>query len=274
MNTEEDISKIDEMNLSEIKELLDILAKKGQFPDKLIYILGKDNRVGCQRLLKTYLKQKRSLDLKLEKLEDMIEFDRNFQIQVAGIDEAGRGPLAGPVVAAAVVLDFENLDWALGINDSKQLKREERQFFYDLILEKAKYVGVGMADVALIDEINIRNATHKAMEEAVSNIVGISAKDLYLLVDGLEVPILGERHCPIVQGDAKSLSIAAASIVAKEKRDSLMEELDRFYPGYGFSKHKGYGTKEHIRALAKLGPSPVHRRSFLTNFSFKQGSLF
>lgn len=180
---------------------------------------------------------------------------------VAGTDEAGRGPLAGPVVAAAVILDSEKE--ILFLNDSKKLSEKKRESLYPEILEKALSVGVGVVDAARIDEINILQATYEAMRQAFE---ALSPRPDVLLADAVRIPGLSVRQVPIIKGDAKSLSIAAASIVAKVTRDRMIREAEALYPGYGFAKHKGYGTPEHIRALKELGPCPIHRRSFIGHF--------
>lgn len=179
---------------------------------------------------------------------------------VAGVDEAGRGPWAGPVVAAAVVLDAARLpdDLAAAIDDSKALSRPRRERVFALLPSVAS-IGVGAATVAEIDQLNILQATLLAMQRAIADL-GVAA-DL-VLVDGKQVPQLAVPARAVVDGDAKSLSIAAASIVAKVTRDRLMVDLDRQYPGYGWERNAGYGTAEHRAALARLGPSPEHRRSF------------
>lgn len=179
---------------------------------------------------------------------------------VAGVDEAGRGPWAGPVVAAAVVLDAARLpdDLAAAIDDSKALSRPRRERVFALLPSVAS-IGVGAATVAEIDQLNILQATLLAMQRAIADL-GVVA-DL-VLVDGKQVSQLAVPARAVVDGDAKSLSIAAASIVAKVTRDRLMVDLDRQYPGYGWERNAGYGTAEHRAALARLGPSPEHRRSF------------
>ena len=174
---------------------------------------------------------------------------------IAGVDEAGRGPLAGPVVAAAVVLPREGE--LPGVFDSKQLSDARRRVLRDEIMQIAE-VGIGVADVQEIDSLNILKATHLAMHRAVAKLEKVE----FVLVDGL--PVAG-FPCPaenVIKGDAKSASIAAASIVAKVYRDEVMEELDEIYPGYGFASHKGYGTAVHLESLRRLGVTPVHRRSF------------
>ena len=178
---------------------------------------------------------------------------------VAGIDEAGRGPLAGPVVAAAVILDPEAIPD--GLADSKQLDADEREAAFHRISKSAVAVGVGIADVDQIDRINILNATMVAMASAVAQ---LSTLPQVALVDGNRVPNLPCRCEAVVKGDARCLSIAAASIVAKVTRDRMMIALALTHPGYGFEKHKGYATAEHREALRRLGPSPLHRRTFRT----------
>jgi ribonuclease HII len=176
--------------------------------------------------------------------------------RVAGIDEAGRGPWAGPVVAAAVILDPDDLPE--GLNDSKKLIPARRAELHDIILAKAE-VGIGIVDVAVIDRDNILQATYAAMIQAVT---ALASAPLFALVDGNRAPKLA---CPVetvIEGDGKCLSIAAASIIAKVTRDRMMVDLDQQYPGYGFAKHKGYGTAEHQEALARFGPTTHHRRSF------------
>jgi ribonuclease HII len=185
--------------------------------------------------------------------------------RVAGVDEAGRGPLAGPVVAAAVLFDAafleaESSGILAGLTDSKKLSAARREHFFSILSGTPHArIGVGRADVAEIDDINILRATHRAMARALDQIQPLP--DL-ALVDGLPVKGLPCPHTAIVGGDGLSLSIAAASVIAKVTRDRLMVELDRLHPGYGFAAHKGYGTRAHLDALRRLGPSPCHRRSF------------
>lgn len=177
--------------------------------------------------------------------------------RVAGIDEAGRGPLAGPVVAAAVV--FPPGSWIDGVNDSKKLSPEQREELYELILQTASGIGIGMVTHDIIDQINILQATHRAMEEAIAK---IEPSPQHLLVDGKAQHVFAIPFTAIVDGDERSFSIAAASIVAKVTRDRLMEDFDKQFPGYGFAQHKGYGTRQHYEALRKYGPCDIHRRSF------------
>ncbi len=259
------------LNLKQIKALLEGFVQKKEYPEKFILQLKSDERRGVKKLCQNFEHKKGSLVLKYQHLEELTNFDRKFLVEVAGIDEAGRGPLAGPVVAAAVCLDLDNLHWALGLDDSKKLKREERKIFYNLIQQNALSIGIGIIEPLIIDEINILQATALAMQKAVQS---LSKENLLLLVDGLFVPLLGKNQVATVKGDAKSISIAAASIMAKETRDRIMERLDLIYPKYGFASNKGYGTKEHLKNLLEFGPTPVHRQSFIKNLSAKQGSLF
>jgi ribonuclease HII len=173
-----------------------------------------------------------------------------------GVDEAGRGPWAGPVVAAAVVLDPRNIP--AGLNDSKKLTEAKREALFDPIMRSAR-VGVGIASAKLIDEINILQATYRAMQDAVA---ALGDHTTFALVDGNRAPALSIRTLTIIEGDGKCLSIAAASIIAKVTRDRIMHDLECAYPGYGFAKHKGYGTSAHMAALQRLGPCPEHRKSF------------
>ena len=181
--------------------------------------------------------------------------------RICGIDEAGRGPLAGPVVAGAVILpkDCE----ILGVDDSKKLSAKKRELLYDEIMEKAVAVSVGIVSPERIDEINILQATYEAMREAAA---GLGTEPDILLNDAVTIPEVVIPQVPIVKGDAKSVSIAAASIIAKVTRDRIMVEYESRFPGYGFASNKGYGSAEHIEALRRLGPTPIHRNSFIGNF--------
>ena len=180
------------------------------------------------------------------------------KLYIAGVDEVGRGPLAGPVVTAAVILpkDFS----VLGVDDSKKLSPKKRDELFDLIMENAIAVSIGRREPDVIDEINILQATKAAMLDA---IYGLSVRPDHVLIDAVKLDKLEIPQTSIIKGDAKSVSIAAASIIAKVTRDREMVEMDSVYPGYGFASNKGYGTKLHYEGLAKLGPCPIHRRSFL-----------
>jgi ribonuclease HII len=180
---------------------------------------------------------------------------------VAGLDEAGRGCLAGPVVAAAAILPLAEdcLRLFAGVRDSKLLSAAQRERLYIVVMERAVGVGVGVVSVEWIDRYNILRATRLAMQQALA---ALPVRPTYLLLDALKLPAVRLPQLALIKGDARCLSIAAASIIAKVTRDRLMQTLDEQYPGYGFARHKGYGTPEHQRALARLGPSPAHRRTF------------
>ena len=194
------------------------------------------------------------------RLEEMRSFERLYpECQwIGGVDEVGRGPLAGPVVAACVILpqDCE----ILYLNDSKKLSEKKREMLYEEIMEKAVCVGIGRVEHTVIDEINILQATYDAMRQAIAQ---MKVQPQKLLVDAVTIPDVSISQRGIVHGDARSVSIAAASIIAKVTRDRLMQEYDLQYPGYDFASNKGYGTAKHMEALKKLGPCPIHRRSFL-----------
>lgn len=203
------------------------------------------------------------LQAEQERLEIMKEFERQYEdhILVCGIDEAGRGPLAGPVVAGAVILP--RACEILFLNDSKKLSEKRREALFEEIQEKASAFAVGVVGADRIDEINILQATYEAMRLAIGKL-GVEPE--VLLNDAVTIPGVTASQVPIVKGDSKSVSIAAASIMAKVTRDHMMEEYDKLFPEYGFAKHKGYGTAAHINALKEFGPCPIHRRSFIKNF--------
>ena len=200
------------------------------------------------------------LEKELARLEAMKEFEREYDgcSLICGVDEAGRGPLAGPVAAGAVILPKDCT--ILYLNDSKKLSEKRREELFLEIREKAVSYSVGIVGPERIDEINILQATYEAMRQAVS---GLGVVPDLLLNDAVTIPELAIPQVPIIKGDAKSVSIAAASILAKVTRDHLMEEYDRQFPQYGFAKHKGYGTAAHVAAIREFGPCPIHRRSFL-----------
>ena len=203
------------------------------------------------------------LELELKRLEAMRAYEKEYDACsfICGIDEAGRGPLAGPVVAGAVVLKKDAQ--ILYLNDSKKLSEKRREELYLEIQEKAVSWAVGIAGPERIDEINILQATYEAMREAVSK---LSVPPDILLNDAVTTPGLDIPQVSIIKGDAKSVSIAAASVMAKVTRDHMMARYGELYPQYGFAKHKGYGTAAHIAALKEFGPCPIHRRSFIKNF--------
>lgn len=203
------------------------------------------------------------LALERQRLEGMREFENKYSDlgAVAGIDEAGRGPLAGPVVAAAVILPKDI--FLPFLNDSKKVTEKRRDVLFDQIKQEAIAYGIGIASNALIDEINILQATYEAMKEAISK---LNKTPDILLVDAVHIPNISLKQVGIVKGDAKSVNIAAASILAKVTRDRLMLEYDKIYPEYGFASNKGYGTAKHIEALKAYGACDIHRRTFIGNF--------
>lgn len=235
------------------------LADIGQ----LFEIYADDTRTGVAALITQYQKKLDKLAMERERLEVMRTYEHKYEHlgYVCGIDEAGRGPLAGPVVAGAVILprDCE----ILYLNDSKQLSEKKREELFDEIKEKAVAWGVGIVSPARIDEINILQATYEAMREAIA---ALDPAPQVLLNDAVKIPQVEITQVPIIKGDAKSLSIAAASVLAKVTRDRLMKEYDRIMPEYGFAGHKGYGSAAHIEAIKKYGPSPIHRATFIKNF--------
>ena len=203
------------------------------------------------------------LEKELERLSLMREFERQYEdcAFICGIDEAGRGPLAGPVAAGAAILPKDCR--ILYLNDSKKLSASKREELYDVIMREAVSVGIGMRSPERIDEINILQATYEAMREAVSKLEVVPQ---LLLNDAVTIPQITIPQVPIIKGDAKSVSIAAASIVAKVTRDRMMEEYDKVFPEYGFASNKGYGSADHIAALKKYGETPIHRKTFITHF--------
>ena len=208
------------------------------------------------------------LEKELARLEAMKEFEREYDgcSLICGVDEAGRGPLAGPVAAGAVILPKDCT--ILYLNDSKKLSEKRREELFLEIREKAVSYSVGIVGPERIDEINILQATYEAMRQAVS---GLGVVPDLLLNDAVTIPELAIPQVPIIKGDAKSVSIAAASILAKVTRDHRMEEYDRQFPQYGFAKHKGYGTAAHVAVIREFGPCPIHRRSFLKNILGENG---
>ena len=231
--------------------------------EKLCGFYEQDSRIGVQNLAARYRKKQAALVQERERLKQMHFYEEKYSQYrcICGIDEAGRGPLAGPVVAGAVILpaDCE----ILYLNDSKKLSAARREELYDEIMEKAVATGIGMASPARIDEINILQATYEAMRMAIGN---LKVQPDLLLNDAVTIPGVDIRQVPIIKGDAQSVSIAAASIIAKVTRDRLMVEYDAVMPGYDFAANKGYGTKKHIEGLKKLGPSPIHRMTFIKKY--------
>ena len=215
------------------------------------------------------LKKQQKLEAEIERIQGMLVYEREYGPLgiLCGIDEVGRGPLAGPVVAGAVILPKDCQ--ILYLNDSKKLTARRRELLYDEIMEKAVAVGIGVISQEVIDDINILQATYEAMRQAVGK---LSVCPDILLNDAVTIPGLPQKQVPIIKGDAKSLSIAAASVVAKVTRDRMMEALDAKYPEYGFASNKGYGSAAHMAALREYGPCPLHRRTFIRNICGEQSS--
>ncbi len=249
------------LSMNEIKEFYQA-ACENELPE-FIERFREDERAGVKKLVDTARKRIVALEAEKARIYDLQKYERQYSEYqfVCGIDEVGRGPLAGPVVAGAVVLP-KDCD-ILYINDSKKLSEKKREELYDIIMEKAVACGIGYASPERIDEINILQATYEAMRQAIQN---LTVKPDILLNDAVTIPGVDIKQVPIIKGDAKSMSIGAASIIAKVTRDRLMVEYDSVFPGYDFAGNKGYGSASHIAALKELGPTPIHRRSFIKNF--------
>lgn len=247
--------------IGEIKEQLQRLSAE-ELPG-FIREYAEDGREGVRRLAARAERKLEELEREKRRIEGLREYEekyREFDF-ICGVDEVGRGPLAGPVVAGAVILPRDCR--ILYINDSKQLSEKKREELSEIIREKAAAFALGYASPERIDEINILQATYEAMRQAVA---ALSPQPDILLNDAVTIPGIGIRQVPIIKGDAKSITIGAASILAKVARDRLMKEYDKVFPEYGFAENKGYGSAAHIAALKKYGPTPIHRRSFIGNF--------
>lgn len=249
-----------EQKISEIKNIFQA-AGIDELP-ALLETYKDDGRPGVETLIKKAQKALSCHEKELARTEKMKEYEKKYAAfsYICGIDEVGRGPLAGPVVAGAVILP-RDCD-ILYLNDSKQLSEKKREELYSVIMEKAVATGLGFVAPKRIDEINILQATYEAMREAISK---LNPQPELLLNDAVTIPGVSIRQVPIIKGDAKSVSIAAASIIAKVTRDRLMVQYDTVYPEYGFASNKGYGAKAHLDALKKYGPTPIHRHSFIKN---------
>jgi ribonuclease HII len=245
-----------------VPEVLEYVAGARPEPgDALWKAMLDDPRAGVRTECERILRRRSAARAVLEREARMRKHERDLWDSglehVAGVDESGRGPLAGPVVAAAVILPRDLA--IVGIDDCKKLTPERREKLYDLIVRDAVAVGVGQSSEKLIDEINIARATFAAMRNAIGE---LPTTPEHVLVDGPAIPDLKTPQTPITNGDGRSTAIAAASIIAKVTRDRILIELDARYPGYGFAQHKGYGTSDHLSALMRLGPCEIHRRSF------------
>ena len=246
--------------MATIKEIKEQLANIQRLDDPLLTELEQDSRSG---VIQAIAKRKREIQKRLdedERLEGMLAYEKECYARgmelIAGVDEVGRGPLAGPVVAAAVILP--KACKIPGLNDSKKIPKSKHKEIYEAVLQNAIAIGIGIKDNQVIDQVNIYEATKLAMMEAIGQ---LEPQPQHLLIDAmkLDLPI---PQTSIIKGDANSLSIAAASIVAKVTRDQMMEEFDKEYPGYDFAKNAGYGTAKHLAGLVQLGVTPIHRRSF------------
>ncbi len=246
--------------MATIKEIKEQLANIQRLDDPLLAELEKDDRSG---VIQAIAKRKREIQKRInedERLEGMLAYEKECYARgmelIAGVDEVGRGPLAGPVVAAAVILP--KACKIPGLNDSKKIPKSKHKEIYEAVLQNAIAIGIGVKDNHVIDQVNIYEATKLAMMEAIGQ---LEPQPQHLLIDAmkLDLPI---SQTSIIKGDANSLSIAAASIVAKVTRDQMMEEFDREYPGYDFAQNAGYGTAKHLAGLDQLGVTPIHRRSF------------
>ncbi len=250
----------EQKKISEIKEELQA-AEETMLP-AFISEYGNDSRLGVQKLLQQARRRLEKLEQERDRIEKLRVYEKQYEKKgyVCGVDEVGRGPLAGPVVAGAVILPKDCR--ILYINDSKKLSGKKREELYQVIMEQALAVGIGMVSPARIDEINILQATYEAMRQAIQN---LSLTPDILLNDAVTIPQVSIPQVPIIKGDAKSISIGAASIIAKVTRDRLMVEYDKIMPEYGFARNKGYGSGEHIQAIQTFGPSPIHRQTFIKN---------
>ncbi len=249
-----------EQKIQEIKNIFQA-ATVNELP-AFLAVYQDDRRPGVAALVKRAQKMISDYEREIARTEKMKEYEKRYDSfsYICGIDEVGRGPLAGPVVAGAVILP-KDCD-ILYLNDSKQLSEKKREELYAVIMEKAIATGLGFVAPQRIDEINILQATYEPMREAVSK---LNPQPDLLLNDAVTIPGILVKQVPIIKGDAKSISIAAASIIAKVTRDRLMVDYDTVYPEYGFASNKGYGAKAHLEALKKYGPTPIHRQSFIKN---------
>lgn len=254
------------ISISDIKK--EIADADNDKRDSIINKYREDSRVGVIRLIEKYDRDKQKLKEEMQRMEKMKIYENKYSEYeyICGIDEVGRGPLAGPVVAAAVILPKDC--HILYVNDSKQLSAKKREALYNEITDKALAYAVGVVTPEVIDNINILQATYEAMRIAISK---LNIKPQCLLNDAVTIPDVDPsiKQVPIIKGDAKSISIAAASIVAKVYRDRMMVDYDKFYPEYEFAKNKGYGSAKHIESIKKVGPCAIHRQTFIKNFVSK-----
>ncbi|MGN0435468.1 MAG: ribonuclease HII [Wujia sp.] len=254
------------MTIGEIKNIYrEIQDSEIEKLKDFVHSFSSDKRTGVMAVVSQAQKKITAYENELLRTEQMYQFENKYWDMgyefICGIDEVGRGPLAGPVVACAVILPKD--EKILFLNDSKQVAAKKREELFDVIMEKAVAVGIGIRSEKRIDEINILQATYEAMRMAIDN---LKVQPDLLLNDAVKIPQVNIPQVPIIKGDTLSASIAAASIVAKVTRDRMMQEYDVLYPEYGFSSNVGYGSANHIEALKKIGPCEIHRRSFIGNF--------
>ncbi len=254
------------MKIQEIKAAYQTLDPDDEpMLQQFIHTYGTDERSGVQTLVEQTKKKLAQLETEYVRSEKMLAFERKYHAigsrYICGIDEVGRGPLAGPVVACAVILPEDEM--LLYLNDSKQVPRKKREILYDIIREKAVAYGIGVVSEKRIDEINILQATYEAMRMAIAN---LKVQPDLLLNDAVRIPEVDIKQVPIIKGDTLSASIAAASIVAKVTRDRMMVEYDKVYPGYDFASNMGYGSAKHYAGLDKLGPCGIHRRTYIKEY--------
>ena len=254
------------MKIQEIKAAYQALDPDDEpMLQQFIHTYGTDARSGVQTLVEQTKKKLVQLEAEYVRSEKMLAFERKYHAMgsryICGIDEVGRGPLAGPVVACAVILPEDEM--LLHLNDSKQVPKKKREILYDIIREKAVAYGIGVVSEKRIDEINILQATYEAMRMAIAN---LKVQPDLLLNDAVRIPEVDIKQVPIIKGDTLSASIAAASIVAKVTRDRMMVEYDKVYPGYDFASNMGYGSAKHYACLDKLGPCEIHRRTYIKEY--------
>ena len=251
------------LKIGEIKQVLSS-TEITRLPEEIAKFKD-DDRSGVKKLIEGFEKKLDNYYAELRRIEELSAFENKLKSEgyklIAGIDEVGRGPFAGPVVTAVVILDDKTQ--ILGINDSKKLSAAKREELNEIILSKAICCSFGIVSPKIIDEINILQATYIAMQKAIEDMI---TKPDFILADAVTIPKISIPQKGIIHGDARSISIGAASIIAKVKRDAMMDEYDKAFPEYGFSRNKGYGSAEHITALKEFGPTAIHRRSFIKNF--------
>ena len=256
------------MEKRSIKEVKMLLEEIQSLSDERLTELRSDERKGVQDLIAKFERQYAKKAERAAQFDRMQKFERAAKQKgyrmIAGIDEVGRGPLAGPVVAAAVILPEGMED--IGLDDSKKLSAKKREEIFEMIKEQAVAIGIGIVDAFTIDKINIYEASKVAMKRAIEL---LHEQPDYLLIDAMKLDT-GIPEEGIIKGDTKSISIAAASIVAKEVRDQMMKDYEQLYPGYGFAQNAGYGTKAHMEGLKKLGPTPIHRLTFAPVKEYQQ----